>query len=84
MAITSKLKKIKEKCGVGGPRRDFLSSLSIFIRSIGAILVYDITKRNSFENIAKWLEETKTYANDKMVIMLVGNKTDLGKSKYDL
>jgi len=39
--------------------------------------VYDVTSRDSFENIGKWLEETKNYANDKITIILVGNKQDL-------
>ena len=39
--------------------------------------MYDITKKESFENATKWLYETENYANDSMVIMLVGNKNDL-------
>jgi Ras-related protein Rab-2A len=49
---------------------------SYYRGSICAFLVYDITNRESFDNLAKWLEETKNYANDKITIMLVGNKTD--------
>lgn len=36
-----------------------------------------MTNRESFENLAKWLEETRTYSNEKITIVLVGNKTDL-------
>ena len=50
---------------------------SYYRGSIGVILVYDITSRESFEDISKWLEETKNFANDKVSIILVGNKTDL-------
>lgn len=50
---------------------------SYYRGSIGVILVYDITNRESFNNISRWLDETKSYANDKVVVMLVGNKTDL-------
>ena len=46
-------------------------------RSIGGFLVYDITKRDTFENIEKWLVETENYANEFMVLMLIGNKSDL-------
>ena len=38
--------------------------------------MYDITNRNSFTNLGKWLEETKNYANEKLTIILVGNKSD--------
>jgi Ras-related protein Rab-2A len=54
---------------------------SYYRGSIGVILVYDITNRDSFNNIMKWLDETKNYANDKVTMLLVGNKTDLD-SKY--
>lgn len=39
--------------------------------------MYDITKRDSFENINKWLYEVKNHSHDKVEIVLVGNKTDL-------
>ena len=47
--------------------------------AIGAILTYDITNRQSFLNLTKWIEETKNYANDKLTILLLGNKSDLDK-----
>ena len=50
---------------------------SYYRGSIGALLVYDITKRSSFENLQKWLEEMKENAYSKMSIILVGNKCDL-------
>lgn len=51
---------------------------SYYRGTIGAILVYDITNRKSFENIQKWIDEINTYAmNDKVTILIVGNKEDL-------
>lgn len=46
--------------------------------AVGAMLVYDITKRQSFYHVARWLEELRGHADKNIVIMLVGNKTDLG------
>lgn len=46
--------------------------------AVGAMLVYDITKRPSFDHVARWLEELRGHADKNIVIMLVGNKTDLG------
>ncbi|KAH1090478.1 hypothetical protein J1N35_017735 [Gossypium stocksii] len=46
--------------------------------AVGAMLVYDMTKRQSFDNIARWLEELRGHADQNLVIMLVGNKCDLG------
>lgn len=45
--------------------------------AVGAMLVYDITKRQSFDHVARWLEELRGHADKNIVIMLVGNKTDL-------
>ncbi|KAK8941629.1 Ras-related protein RABA2a [Platanthera guangdongensis] len=45
--------------------------------ALGAVLVYDVTKPTSFENISRWLKELRDHADSNIVIMLVGNKTDL-------
>mmetsp|Transcript_52883 Transcript_52883/g.60753 ORF Transcript_52883/g.60753 Transcript_52883/m.60753 type:complete len:216 (+) Transcript_52883:35-682(+) len=50
---------------------------SYYRGAIGALLVYDITRRDTFENIERWLEETRQYANSNMIIFLIGNKCDL-------
>lgn len=41
-----------------------------------------MTSRDSFDNISRWMEETKSYANDKITLILVANKTDLA-DKYN-
>ncbi|KAL1216075.1 Ras-related protein RABA4c [Cardamine amara subsp. amara] len=46
--------------------------------ALGAMLVYDITKRQSFDHVTRWLEELRGHADKNIVIMLIGNKTDLG------
>ena len=43
----------------------------------GFILVYDITKENSFQNIPNWFQQIKTYCMEKAQFVLVGNKSDL-------
>ena len=45
--------------------------------SKGAFVVYDITRKESFINIDKWIGELKTNGSDDILIVLVGNKTDL-------
>lgn len=44
---------------------------------MGAMLVYDITKRPTFDHIPRWLEELRAHADKNIVIILIGNKTDL-------
>jgi Ras-related protein Rab-11A len=41
------------------------------------MLVYDITKRQSFDHIPRWLEELRNHADKNIVIILIGNKSDL-------
>lgn len=45
--------------------------------AVGALLVYDISKRTSFENVERWLKELRDHADENIVILLVGNKSDL-------
>ncbi|XP_076330476.1 ras-related protein Rab-6B-like isoform X2 [Tachypleus tridentatus] len=42
-----------------------------------AIVVYDITCMNSFQQISKWIDDVRSERGNDVIIMLVGNKTDL-------
>merc|ERR1719145_386430 len=56
----------------------FRSLIPSYIRdSSGAIVVYDITNRASFLNTSKWIEDVRSERGPDVVIVLVGNKTDL-------
>jgi len=50
---------------------------SYYRGAAGALLVYDITRRETFNHLARWLEEARQNAHQNMVIMLIGNKSDL-------
>ena len=45
--------------------------------AVGALLVYDITRRDTFNHVTKWLEEVQTNSSKSIVIILIGNKKDL-------
>ncbi|XP_074311129.1 ras-related protein RABA1f-like [Silene latifolia] len=45
--------------------------------AVGALLVYDVTRHITFENIERWLKELRDHTDNSIVIMLVGNKADL-------
>lgn len=45
--------------------------------AVGALLVYDITKRQTFDNVQRWLRELREHADSNIVIMMTGNKSDL-------
>lgn len=56
----------------------FRSLIPSYIRdSSVAVIVYDVANRQSFLNIARWVEEVRTERGSDVIIMLVGNKTDL-------
>lgn len=43
---------------------------------MGALVVYDIADRSSFESIPRWLTELRAHADSNVVTMLIGNKCD--------
>lgn len=56
----------------------FRSLIPSYIRdSSVAVIVFDVANRQSFLNTAKWVEEVRTERGSDVIIMLVGNKTDL-------
>lgn len=45
--------------------------------AVGALLVYDITRPTTFENVERWLRELRDHGDPSITIALVGNKSDL-------
>ena len=45
--------------------------------ALGSVLVYDVANADSFKNCRYWLENIRTYADENVVIALVGNKADI-------
>jgi small GTP-binding protein len=45
----------------------------------GMIVVYDVTDKESFNNVKQWLAESNRYASENVNIVIVGNKLDLDK-----
>jgi len=51
---------------------------SYYRGAAGALLVYDITRRDTFNHLTQWLKEARQNSSHQdMVIMLIGNKSDL-------
>lgn len=50
---------------------------SYYRGAAGALLVYDITRRETFSHLTTWLDDARQHSNSNMVIMLIGNKSDL-------
>lgn len=45
----------------------------VYVLSTALLLLYDVTNKTSFDNIRAWLGEIREYAQDDVVIMLLGN-----------
>ena len=54
---------------------------SYYRDAAGALLVFDVTRRDTFKHLEKWLQETRQFASQQICITLVGNKTDLNKKR---
>eukprot|EP00842_Homolaphlyctis_polyrhiza_P006258 jgi/Hompol1/6633/HPOL_001979-RA len=60
----------------------FRSLIPSYIRdSSVAVIVYDITNRNSFTNTSKWVDDVRAERGNDVIIVLVGNKTDLSDKR---
>lgn len=60
----------------------FRSLIPSYIRdSSVAVVVYDITNRASFQNTSKWVDDVRAERGNDVIIVLVGNKTDLNDKR---
>jgi Ras-related protein Rab-11A len=69
---------IKAQCWDTAGQERYRAITSAYYRgAVGALLVYDITKHDTFNNCQRWLTELRDHADVNIVVMLVGNKCDL-------
>ncbi len=63
----------------------FHSLIPSYIRDSNvAIIVYDICKPDSFDHISKWHDEIKNVKGKDVLIVVVGNKSDLEEQRYKI
>ena len=60
-----------------GQERYKAITVAHYRKAVGALVVYDITRRVTWENVKYWLESLLQQAEQNICIMLVGNKLDL-------
>lgn len=59
------------------PYRTYRSVTRSYYRGASAcLLVYDISKRATFENLGRWLADARALASPDLVVVVIGNKTD--------
>jgi small GTP-binding protein len=62
----------------------FRSLIPSYIRdSSVAVVVYDITNKKTFENTRKWVDDVRGERGNDVIIVLVGNKTDLNDKREE-
>lgn len=63
----------------------FRSLIPSYIRdSSVAVVVYDITSKKTFEQTKKWIDDVRGERGNDVIVVLVGNKTDLGDNKREV
>ena len=63
----------------------FRSLIPSYIRdSSVAVVVYDITSKKTFEQTKKWIDDVRGERGNDVIVVLVGNKTDLGDGKREV
>lgn len=83
--ITIDQKQIKLQIWDTAGQEAFRSITRSYYRgAAGALLVYDITRRDTFNHLTTWLEDARQHSNSNMVIMLIGNKRWLFHRVYNL
>merc|ERR1711981_408387 len=76
--ITIDGKQIKLQIWDTAGQESFRSITRSYYRgAAGALLVYDITRRETFNHLTTWLDDARQHSSSNMVIMLIGNKSDL-------
>jgi len=60
----------------------FRSLIPSYIRdSAAALVVFDVTSRDSFQSALKWIDDVRAERGTSVVVTLVGNKSDLGERR---
>ncbi|KAL4309337.1 hypothetical protein GQ457_01G034340 [Hibiscus cannabinus] len=75
-------KEVKAQIWDTAGQERFRAVTSAYYRgAFGALLVYDISRRVTFDNVARWLDELNSHSDTTVARMLVGNKCDLEDSR---
>ncbi|KAL3820812.1 hypothetical protein ACJIZ3_006717 [Penstemon smallii] len=76
--IDIKGKEVKAQIWDTAGQERFRAVTSAYYRgAVGALVVYDVSRRQTFDSIGRWLNELQTYSDMNVVTILVGNKSDL-------
>lgn len=75
-------KEVKAQIWDTAGQERFRAVTSAYYRgAVGALLVYDISRHQTFESVGRWLNELQTHSDMNVVTILVGNKSDLREGR---
>ncbi|KAG6416445.1 hypothetical protein SASPL_123875 [Salvia splendens] len=75
-------KEVKAQIWDTAGQERFRAVTSAYYRgAVGALLVYDISRRLTFDSVGRWLNELQTHSDMNVVTILVGNKCDLKEGR---
>ncbi|XP_063786667.1 ras-related protein Rab-19 [Pseudophryne corroboree] len=78
-------KKVKVQVWDTAGQERFRTITQSYYRSAhGAIIAYDITRRHTFESVPHWIHEVEKYGAANLMLMLIGNKSDLVEKRQIL
>ncbi|KAL1826763.1 hypothetical protein ACET3Z_005175 [Daucus carota] len=71
-------KEVKAQIWDTAGQERFRAVTSAYYRgAVGALIVYDISRRTTFDSVTRWLQELDTHSETTVARMLIGNKSDL-------
>ncbi|KAL6845992.1 hypothetical protein ACP4OV_023440 [Aristida adscensionis] len=83
--LTIRRKRVKAQIWDTAGQERYRAVTSAYYRgALGAMVVYDVTRRATFEHVARWLEELRAHADGSTVVALVGNKADTPASRREV
>ncbi|XP_056137529.1 ras-related protein Rab-19 isoform X1 [Lampris incognitus] len=78
-------KKVKMQVWDTAGQERFRTITQSYYRSAhGAMVAYDLTNRSTFESVPHWIQEIKQYGAANVVLVLIGNKSDLHNKRQVL
>ena len=80
--LTIENKKIKAQIWDTAGQERYKSITSAYYKGAkGALVVYDITNKFTFESVDKWVQDLNSYGDKNLTLLLVGNKSDLEEKR---
>ncbi|KAJ3232138.1 Ras- protein Rab-2A [Chytriomyces hyalinus] len=80
--ISVKERRVKLQIWDTAGQESFRSISRAYYRgAIGCLLVYDMTRRESFQHLVTWLEDVKQHGNEEIITILIANKADLADQR---